>query len=261
MKMRRIAAAVADPAEYLAGANRAFGAWGDEATFAWAFRGRAELLFIDGHDGRAIAGSGITYRTLTGGRPAAILTGSWTLPESRGSGAFTRIIEAACEIANEQDAVVLGFGRMDNASGRRLAAARAVMHPTFYCRSIPTTDQACEFEPLDADPSSFPSSFVYTPAEWRAQFLERPRAHIECIGRPGRWSAVVERVSAFDRIHAVSDLAALPALAARAHAGGRRLFWFATERPALECEWTDGFLSSMPAPPVSAWSLQNGDRM
>ncbi len=47
---------------------------------------------------------------------------------------------------------------------------------------------------------------------------------------------------------------------AHAHARARRLFWFATRRPTMECEWTDGFVARLP-PAVTDWELQNGDRM
>jgi GNAT superfamily N-acetyltransferase len=264
MKLRRVAAADIDPREYVDGANRVFGAWGDEATFRWAFRGDAEILFLDD-----VAASGITYRMLRGGHPVAIITGSWTLPEARGRGAFTRLVEAAKEIARERGAVVLGFTRRDNASSRRLEAAGFTMTPTFYCRSIPP--QAKEIPPIpfaslgiDRDeplPPMFSSSFVYSPQEWRAQFLERPHAHIDCIGRPGEWTAIVERAEEFDRVLAVSDPAALPELAAHAHASGRRLFWFALSRPPIDCEWTDGFLAVIPELPVRGFTMQNGDRM
>jgi hypothetical protein len=269
MRLRRVAAADSNPRDYLDGANRVFGHWGDEATFAWVFRGGAELLFLDDEQGRPIAASGITYRMLRGGHPVAIMTGSWTSPESRGRGAFTRMIEATREAGHERGAVVLGFVRQDNVSSRRLEAAGAAMVPTFYCRSIPSQAEGVPPLPFallrigrdDTPPSMFPSSFVYSMAEWRAQFLERPHAQIECIGRRGEWVAIVERAGDFDRVHAVSDPSALPQLAARAHAAGRRLFWFAFSRPPFDCEWTDGFLGAMPELPVSDFTMQNGDRM
>jgi GNAT superfamily N-acetyltransferase len=262
MKLRRVAAADIDPREYLDGANRAFGGWGDEARFRWAFRGDAEIVFLD-----RVAASGITYRTLRGGHPVAIMTGSWTLPEARGRGAFTQMIEATREAARERGAVVFGFVRQDNASARRLEEAGAAMIPTFYCRSISSGGQALlpvieeDLGQAGVPVLQFPSSFVYSPAEWRAQFLERPNAQIDCIGRRGEWAAIVERVDDFDRVLAVSDPAALPELAARAHASGRRLFWFALSRPAFDCEWTGGFLCVIPQLPVSDFTMQNGDRM
>lgn len=259
MRVRRLPASAADPGQYLEGANLCFGEWGDEATFAWVFRDDAELFFIEDGAGATIAASGITWRTLRSGQRAAIMTGSWTLPEARGLGAFSSMLEATRTAALEQNAIVLGFGRMENASRRRFDAAGANMHPTFYCRSI-RAPRPETLETIEPDPDAFPSGFLYTPDEWRMQFLRRPHAHIECLGHRGTWAAIVERTPQFDRVHAISRTDALPLLASRAHAQSRRLFWFATRAPEMECEWTDGFLASLP-PLVSEWEFQNGDRM
>ncbi|HSY47951.1 MAG TPA: hypothetical protein VLC46_03990 [Thermoanaerobaculia bacterium] len=263
MRVRRLLAGDTDPAEYLAGANLAFGHWGDEATFAWAFRG-GELLFLDDESGRPVSASGINYRTLLDGRRVAIISGAWTLPAARGAGAFSRLIEATHATARERNALTIAFGRMDNVSCRLVEAAGAQVHATFYCRSLVPDAPSAPLEPLDRlDPGAFdfPTAFRYTRAEWRTQFLGRPHALIECLGRRGEWAAIVEQAADFDRVHAVSHEQALPELAARAHAAGRQLFWFTLKRPSLACEWTDGFLSTFPPADVSAWEIQNGDRM
>jgi GNAT superfamily N-acetyltransferase len=258
MKLRRVAAARADPSDYIEGANRAFGAWGDEATFAWVFRGDSDLLFVE-EGGRIIAGAGITRRTLKTGQPLAIMTGAWTDPAARGRGAFTRMVEEICAIARERGDVFLGFVRAENASRRALERMGAALHPTFYCRSTTISTPVADLHAVDPDPVLFPSSFVYTPAEWRVQFLERPHARIECMGADGR-AAIVESTAEYDRVHAVSDELLLPYFAARAHACGRRLSWYATRPPAIACEWSEGFLATLP-PLAHDWQLQNGDRM
>jgi GNAT superfamily N-acetyltransferase len=260
VRLRRLAGRDANPGEYLAGANAAFGSWGDEAMFKWVFRDGAELLLVDDGAGRTVGGTAILYRTLQRGGRAAIMGGSWTLPEARGCGVFSSMVETIRAIAAERGAVFIAFVRRENASSRRFEALGAAMHPTFYCRSTVASRYALELEPLDPDPEMFPSSFSYSADQWRAQFLERPSARVECVGRRGEWAAVVESSEDFDRVHAVSDLAALPLLAAHAHARGRRLFWFATRRPSMECEWTEGFLAQLPAA-ATEWELQNGDRM
>src|SRR5258708_14792865 len=116
MRLRRVAASEIDPREYIEGANMAFGHWGDLPLFTWVFRDGAEILFLDDERGRAVAGSGIVYRTLGSGQRAAIMTGSWTLPESRGRGALSRMAQATFEAATESHAVTLAFGRPENAS-------------------------------------------------------------------------------------------------------------------------------------------------
>ncbi len=259
MRLRRVAASEIDPREYIEGANMAFGHWGDLPLFTWVFRDGAEILFLDDERGRAVAGSGIVYRTLGSGQRAAIMTGSWTLPEARGRGALSRMAQATFEVATESNAVTLAFVRAENASARIVEAAGMAMHPTYYCRSTGTVDFPEELDEIDPDPSMFRSSFAYTSREWRTQFLERPNARIECLGRRGAWVAVVENTPEFDRVHALSDEAALPQLAARAQGRGRRLFWFTARLPAIDCEWTDGFLGQRPMA-LSDWELQNGDR-
>ena len=263
MRLRRVLASDADPAAYLSGANRAFGNWGDELTFAWAFRD-GEILFLDDASGQPVAASGINYRTLLDGRTIAIISGAWTSPAARGTGAFARLIEATHLAARERDAITIAFGRMDNISRRRVADAGAQIRATFYCRSLPQIapgEPPASLDHLDPSLYAFPSSFRYTSEEWRRQFLERPNATIECVGQLGEWAAIVEKAADVDRVHAVTHEPALPLLAARAHAEGRLLFWFALKQPSLPCEWTDGFLSTFPPADVTAWSLQNGDRM
>jgi hypothetical protein len=255
MKIRVISAGDAEARPFLDGANEAFGHWGDEVFFDWAFRrvmaGRAaDLLYLEDESGRTIAGSAITYRRLPD-RLAAIIAGSWTRAEARGRGAFSRMLEATRDRARESGAVVLGFGRMENASRRRFDAVNAGMHPTYYCRSLPV-EQRMDLDVLD--PALLPSSFVYTEEEWRSQFLERPGARVECVGRRGEWSAIIEHMTDFDRVHAISDESALPQLAAR------RLFWYSCTKPSMACEWTEGFLSTLPAL-TRDWQFQNGDRM
>jgi hypothetical protein len=258
MRLRRVAAAEADPRDYLDGANRAFGAWGDEATFAWVFRGDADLLFVDDGD-RILAGAGITRRTLTTGQPLAIMTGAWTSAEARGRGAFTRMVEEICAIAHERHAVFLAFVRVENASRRALERLGAGFHPAFYCRSTTAAAHGEDLRAVEPNPDRFTSSFAYAAAEWRAQFLERPHADIACLGVDDG-AAIVERTTEFDRVHAVSDERLMAPLTARAHACGRRLFWYSTRPPAIPCEWTDGSLATLP-PLAYDWQLQNGDRM
>lgn len=248
MNLRRVRAADADPAEYLAGANAAFGHWGDEAFFAWAFRGDAELLFLDD-----VAGCGVTFRTLSSGETAAIVTGAWTLPAARRRGALTMLVETTRDIARERGGNAMAFMRADNPSARRLAALGARMHPSFYCRR-PKRQREGRYSPIEPDPAMFSSTFVYTSDEWRKQYLERPHANIECVGQPGRWAAIVERTADYDRVHAISDERFLPSI-------GGRLFWFTLKRPSIACEWVDGFVCELPASSVSEWILQNADRM
>jgi GNAT superfamily N-acetyltransferase len=269
MNIRHVRAADADPHEYLRGANESFGEWGDEATYRWAFRDDAELLFVD-EGGVTIAASAILYRTLIDGGRAAIIAGSWTSPAARGRGVFARILETTSAIAHEQNALLLGFGRSENASARRFDAAGAGMHRSFYCRSV-TAHERESIGNVEPDFASLMrrngTSFRYTLDEWQTQFLFRPHAQIDCVGVEGEWCAIVERTHDFDRVHAITDATKLPSLAARAHAADRRLFCYVTRIADAELlatqgfEWTEGFVSTLPSSPITDWDFQNGDRM
>jgi hypothetical protein len=275
-------AAEVDAGRYLPGANAAFGHWGDEKTFDWAFRqtpgGRppADILFTEAA-GRVVAGSAIVHRTLrapTGEvRPVAIMAGSWTLPEARGTGAFTRMARETADIARSRGALLLAFVRAENGSRRRLEALGAGMHRAAYGRSSAPAAPGGPpvLDTLDPEPALFPpgdgTGIAYDAAAWRHQFLDRPGAHVECVGRRGEWAALVETRGGADQVHLLSDHAALAPLLARAGAAGRRLLCYATTEPridalrALGFEVGAGFVAALPPPSLTDWSFQNGDRM
>jgi hypothetical protein len=259
---------------YLDALNVCFPNWGGRAMFDWCFARQAAghvpdilRLFVDG---RAVAGTAIVYRrvTLREGVEviAGIVTGSWTLPEARGEGAFTRLIGASREqIASRGGALLLGFVRADNASSRGLLRAGADLTPTFYCRSGGSTGPA----PADLQDATRDwraetflrdrrgTRFAYSIEEWTAQFVNRPGA-VARLEHPGRWSAVVQRTEEFDRILALTAgpddwIGAVDGLAARAAAAGRRLFVFTMDPGEAELRRqehftiVDGFLGVLAA--------------
>jgi GNAT superfamily N-acetyltransferase len=287
----------AQRARYLAALNHCFPGWGDRSQWAWCFERTgaghpADFLQILAA-GSPIAGSAVTYRRIATpdgeGQVAGIMTGSWTLPEARGAGAFTRMIQESLEVAAARRAsVLLAFVTTTNRSRRRLEAAGAFLIPTFYCRSgaAAGAHDACVRErqpPPDLDlraQAAQPSvSFAYTAEEWRGQFVNRP-GNVRVIEAPDRWTAVVEHAGVFDRLHALrvqqgSWLEAIDALTALAFQRGRQLFVFtaatvdAASLADRGFEIVHGFLTALPtAPPgppawlqTGGWQLQNGDRM
>jgi len=238
-------AADVDRAAYLAGLNAAFPNWGGEARFAWCFErtlgGRAPDLLVlrDDHD-RIIAGSAIVYRTLArpnGARSTiGIITASWTLPEARGRGAFGQLTDASIAMWPQ----LICFVTADNASRRGVEARGALGVPTFYCRrakSLPhTRDDGARF--------------IYSPDEWRSQFLERP-APIEVI-ETSHFRAVIEDRTRLLYVEGDRD-AAMTALA------DRELFCFSIGAPVSD-DYTPG-LCMFFGLDETKWSLQNGDRM
>ncbi len=256
---------------YLDALNVCFPEWGDRAMFDWCFSrqvaGRAPDVMRLWVDGRAVAGTAISYRrvALRGGAEvtAGIMTGSWTLPEARGAGAFTRLIGASREqAACRGGALLLAFVTAANPSCRRLRSEGADLVPTFYCRSehsVPLPLLDIHEHPRERRVDTVfqadrpETRFLYSGDEWTAQFVNRP-GDVCVLEGPGLWMAVVERTSRFDRVHALAAApahwtTAIDALAARAATGGRHLFVFTTsasEAAALRRRnyaIVDGFLA------------------
>lgn len=255
---------------YLAGLNRCFPRWGGREMFDWCFRRRGAGLTPDllvAHDqGAIVGGSAISYRALrtAAGETfrAGVFTGSWTLPEARGRGVFSRLVEETRIVAGERGApLVIGFVTATNASGRHLESLGAAMRPSFYCRSASAPDMTS----LPSRPAAG-SRFVYTEAEWRGQFLERPGSP-ETLQGLG-WRAVVETADGVDRVHAIeaaNEDDAWRAIARR----GRPLFCFTTVPARAEAlaargfEIIPGFVAVLGegAARVTDLDLENGDRM
>jgi GNAT superfamily N-acetyltransferase len=250
-------------AEYLTGLNRCFPDWGGPDTYRWAFErtvGAAppDLMAIRQNEG-LVAGSAISYRQVAlarGGRlDVGIMTGSWTLPEARGKGYFTRMIEESVGLASQRRAaLLLAFVTEDNPSARRLRAAGSAVFPTFYLFSTPETPRPeSSLEPRvhsdgdkilgdivsirEAEQAGF-TRFVYpTTDAWFSQFVERP-GNIDVLDFDGGAWSVLERTRTSDRVQLmVVDRSSrltvggcLRALLRRALEGGRQLFFFTTVR-------------------------------
>lgn len=271
--------------EYLRHINDCFGGWGTPAKFDWCFARQAggppADLIVMRLQGRMIAGSAVTYRRvlLADGTPllAGVLTGSWTLPEARGQGCFSRAIDETLALtAAHGGGLVLGCGTETNASARRIAAAGSALFPTVYASSGPGTPLP-PAGPAPAPPADPERALAemrdaleraqaghvrihYTPDEWRAQFLERPNpVEFLALGDDG-W-CVVEPVGEFDRVQALvpraSDRlgACLGAVLRRAMERGRRTFVFsaspewARQFEILGLERTPGYLYTLVADP------------
>jgi GNAT superfamily N-acetyltransferase len=247
--------------EYLSCLNRSFHGWGGPETFRWAFERRvggppADLMALR-LDGRLVAGSAVSYRRVALARgttiEAGIMTGSWTLPEARGRGAFTRVIEESLRLASRRAAgLLLAFVTEENPSARRLAAAGSAGFPTFYLFSTadtPVPSSSVDPRPVEdvdgilgrlvtarSQVQAGSCHFVYPDAPvWGSQFLHRPGT-IEVLSFDGTAWAVLERVASTDRIQllvvdprgdlSVSDCIA--ALLRRALDRDRQVFLFST---------------------------------
>jgi len=289
--------------------NRCFPNWGHDAEFHWhlvrTVGGRKTDVMLMRNEDRFVAGSAIVYRPirLRTGQMAeiGIMASSWTLPEARGHGHFSRIIEASVQLARDNGVALLtAFVTSVNSSARRLLASGAEGHPTHYLigdGSLPrstgpmpavteikteATDAALDEVMNAVAPRADAAHLVYTPQEWREQFWTRPDVvRALRVGTIG--TALVETKNEFDRLLAFSNTSedgadCLAPLMAWAHSRGQKFFFF-----TMDDAWRDravslglrhlpGFLTARIARDPSTgsgqgrqligpWWIQNGDRM
>ncbi|MGZ5244449.1 MAG: hypothetical protein ACXWEY_00585 [Bacteroidia bacterium] len=186
--------------EYLNYLNECFPGWGPKEQFEWVFSGIAggkdsDFIIIKNEDNEVIAGSGVTYRTIELANnkrlvDIAIMTGSWTLPQSRGRGIFTKIITISQEIAAKKGAVYLtGFAVESNVSFRRLTGAGSSLIITYHlfapaanfndCAEVKeleiTTEQIADVYKEFVRTSNGFTKFKYTIEQFTYQYFERPK--------------------------------------------------------------------------------------
>lgn len=237
--------------------NLSFGHWGDAALYKWCFNRRVGDLSADimifKMGKKIVAGSAVTYRKAKLGKSiinVGIMTGSWTIPEARGQGCFTKIIEESLSLASRKKAaLLLAFLTESNASFRRLAEAGSSLFPTHYLFSnedtpIPKSGYVVSpvsdvkrgsktiFGELRKRQDGF-AHFAYTLKEWESQFVERP-GEIELLRIDDIGLAVVEKNGNFDRVLVLSSKEeqtctdCIKALLGRALENRRNLFLFTT---------------------------------
>jgi hypothetical protein len=276
--------------DYLSCLNRCFAGWGGPETYRWAFErpvgGPPADLMVLRLEGQLVAGSAVSYRRVevTGGAilDTGIMTGSWTLPEARGRGAFTRVIDESLRLATARGAgLLLAFVTEGNPSARRLAAARSARFPTFYLASTdetPVPQAFVEPRPVEdvdgvfewvmtvrAREQAGSCHFVYPDSRvWASQFLQRPGA-IDLLSLDDTAWAVVESAASTDRIQllvvdrrgGVGVAECLAALLRRALERDRQLFFFSTtpgvrdECRGLGLAVKPGFLTALVAEEAS----------
>jgi hypothetical protein len=275
--------------EYLSSLNRCFDGWGGLDTYRWAFErpvgGPPADLMVLRLAGRLAAGSAVTYRrvALAGGATlnAGIMTGSWTLPEARGRGAFTRVIHESVRLASGRRAgLLLAFVTEDNPSARRLAAEGSATFQTFYLFSTeqtPAPQSSLQPQPvadlegvleslmtMRAEEQAGSSHFVYPDiGVWSSQFVGRP-GKVEVLSLGERAWCVLERTTGSDRIQllvldprgGMSFSDCIAALLRQAIDRERQLFLFSTlpgwhdECLRLGLSSKPGFLTAMVADEV-----------
>jgi hypothetical protein len=137
--------------QYLDKLNECFPNWGSFDTLDWvinrSFEGHKPDFFVLKSDtDEILAGSAISYRKLkskdNNSYQIGIMTGSWTLPISRGMGCFTETIHKSNEIVAAKNMDFLtAFVTESNASYRRLRDAGSLLVATNYIISEKISNQ------------------------------------------------------------------------------------------------------------------------
>lgn len=255
---------------YLEYLNRCFDDWGGMDMYKWCFDRpvgglKADIMLLK-KDGTVLGGSAVTYRKAVIRESmvnVAIMTGSWTLPEARRQGCFTRIIDESVTLARQKGAaLLLAFVTDRNASLKRLVGRGASLFPTHYLVSgedTPGAGSGLEISQVE-DTGKFVADifrtmaggrgtrphFEYTIEEWQSQFVDRPE-EMEFMSVGGTCPVIIEKKGVFDRILALAPEGGrsfedcLKALLKRTMGNGRRLFFFTTSPEWKDCAVEMGF--------------------
>lgn len=188
-------------ADYIRYINECFNHWGGNKEYSWAFarqvgKHTSDIMVLENEEGEVIAGSAVTYRKLLGpdGTPfdIGIMTGSWTLPNARGRGCFSKIIDLSKELAGRRNVPFLtAFVTESNASFRRLRDAGSTLLPTSFLFSPEASFanvNTAEIQLLQSSKETvadifqqFKASqkkslgFSYTEEEFYTQYIDRPK--------------------------------------------------------------------------------------
>ncbi|MBC7640980.1 MAG: hypothetical protein H7174_01365 [Flavobacterium sp.] len=127
---------------YLENLNNCFPNWGNIETYNWVINRKfnnikPDFFVIENDENQTLAGSAISYRKLkfqdNSYHEIGIMTGSWTLPISRGMGCFTETIKKSSElVALKRMPFLTAFVTKSNASFRRLQDACSYLLATNY---------------------------------------------------------------------------------------------------------------------------------
>ncbi len=188
--------------KYLQCLNESFQPWGEVELFNWVFKRQSgglkpDMIVLQDEKGEDASGSGISYRVIKNAKGTkltiGIMTGSWTLPNARGKGGFTKIIEESKKLCLARGARYLtAFVMESNKSFDRLKAAGAKGCKTYTLLSkslgqkdisidvenmeivedISILKEKIQFNP-DGDDKFY---FEYSSDEFENQFINRPSA-------------------------------------------------------------------------------------
>lgn len=256
---------------YLHNLNECFPNWGDISYFDWVYTSVSEchepsFLQLFENSEQPIAGTGITYRQLHKENniiEIGVLTGSWTLPESRGKGAFTQIIQqSAKHIFSKGVDALCAYVVATNPSYKRLLAEGSSVIPLYYCNYLPElkgkplSNQINILLPTIENISKVFSArdralnnqtiYHYTIKDFTQQFFERSKK-VKIVEFNNDF-AIIENLEQSVRILFSTNLLA-NFLDLIVNEFNKKLFFLSTEQPQLQnCTITEGYFTYMVHP-------------
>lgn len=211
--------------KYLDYLNECFPNWGNIDTFDWVFNrdfdgNKPDFFILKSEENEVLAGSAISYRKLKSKDndffKIGIMTGSWTLPISRGMGCFTETIKQSNKIVTTKKMDFLtAFVTESNASYRRLRDAGSLLVPTNYIISEKLKNKnnvKSEIEILDKSDENITFiynkrndllqselHFDYSYTDFKNQFINR-QYHISIL-KIGSEYAIIEETPKMFQLH------------------------------------------------------------
>lgn len=179
---------------YIKNLNECFNGWGGDREYDWVFNRKvgeypADILLIQNEEDGVIAGSGISYRKLSGkdiSFEIGIMTGSWTLPAARKKGCFTKMIHCSKDLCRENDVPFLtAFVTETNPSSRRLEAEGSFMYPTYHLFSpeVSFEDEDLPLTTVLRNKEEHYQKIYDTVQETQADFLNFSYTYQEFVGQ------------------------------------------------------------------------------
>lgn len=212
--------------EYINNLNKCFKNWGGHEEYNWIFQRTVgdktpDIIVISDPNNEIIAGSGVTYRKLKVANQKTIdigiMTGSWTLPQARGKGCFSKMIEVSKHICNQNDVAYLtAFVMESNPSYRRLKEAGSFLIPTYHYFSNETVyPNTSKVVAVDGQPKIYSEiytkltksqqtnlNFNYTLEEFIAQYINRIKK-IEIL-KIGDDYSIIEETESVIKVHLIT---------------------------------------------------------
>ena len=238
---------------YIQYLNQCFTGWGNIKNYEWTFDQDFDLrkadFFIIKDNDNVIAGSALTYRRINvpNGKSYihGTMTGSWTLPEARGKGCFSIMIQESKHLINKHSyGFLTAYVTESNASFRRLEAAGSYLIPTNYIvcslpeiKDIDTGFEIVEDEgiyeiiyKLRNEQVRNNVHYSYTYEQFVSQFINRAEGKSKILSSNGEYCILSETDTTFRILFSTSyQFIFLERLRVWAGCQNKNIFFFTTK--------------------------------